>query len=69
MEKHVERMLIEQTELKEKIGKLEAFIDRNPIFGTLPNDERHDMKLQLSAMKMYSNILQHRIERAAELSK
>ena len=64
MEQHVERMLNEQKELCEKIGKLSDFISRNPIFDNLSKDEQYDMKLQLGAMELYSNVLQHRIDRA-----
>ena len=64
MEPHVERMFTEQTELCEKIDKLGAFINENPIFNKLPKEEQYDMYLQLEAMTMYSNILQHRLDRA-----
>ena len=64
MAPHVERMLNEQKELCEKVEKLGAFISGNEIFGTLPEAEQYDMKLQLSAMSMYSAILQSRIDRA-----
>ena len=64
MEQHVERMLNEQVELCEKIGKLGEFISKNPIFDNLSKDEQYDMLLQHKAMSMYRDILQHRIDRA-----
>ena len=64
MEPHVERMFKEQSELCEKIDKLGEFISKNPIFDKLSKDEQYDMKLQLDAMTMYSNVLQHRLDRA-----
>ena len=66
MEQHVERMLNEQKELCEKIGKLSDFITKNIIFDTLSKDEQYDMKLQHKVMTMYRDILQHRIDRAME---
>ena len=66
MEQHVERMLNEQKELCEKIGKLSDFITKNIIFDNLPNDEKFDLLLQYKAMVMYRDILQHRIDRAME---
>lgn len=64
MEAHLERMLNEQNNLCEKIEKLGAFISKNPIFDTLPEEEQSDMHLQLQAMSMYSGILTKRIKRA-----
>ena len=64
MEPHVERMFKEQSELCEKIDKLGEFISKNPIFDKLSKDEQYDMKLQLEAMTLYSNVLQHRLDRA-----
>ena len=57
-------MFKEQSELCEKIDKLGEFISKNPIFDKLSKDEQYDMKLQLEAMTMYSNVLQHRLDRA-----
>ena len=64
MEQHLERMLKEQTELCEKITKLCDFISKNPVFDNLSKDEQYDMLLQHKAMTMYSDVLQHRINRA-----
>ena len=66
MEQHVERMLNEQKELCEKIGKLCDFISKSTIFDNLSKDEKYDLLLQHKAMSMYRDILQHRIDRAME---
>ena len=63
MRPHVERMLNEQVELREKIATLGEFISQNPIFDNLSKDEQYDMKLQHKVMTMYRDILQHRIDR------
>ena len=63
MEQHVERMLNEQKELCEKIGKLCDFISKSTIFDNLSKDEKYDLLLQHKAMSMYRDILQHRIDR------
>ena len=63
MRPHLERMLNEQKELCEKIGKLSDFITKNIIFDNLPKDEKYDLLLQHKAMSMYRDILQHRIDR------
>ena len=63
MRPHLERMLEEQKELCEKIGKLCDFISKNTIFDNLSKDEKYDLLLQHKAMSMYRDILQHRIDR------
>ena len=67
MEPHVERMLVEERELREKIQKLAEFITNNPIFGKLSEDEQADMKSQLAAMSIYADILSKRIERVVPM--
>ena len=64
MEQHVERMLNEQKELCDKIGKLCDFISKSTIFGNLSKDEKFDLLLQYKAMVVYRDILQRRIDRA-----
>ena len=64
MEPHVERMLIEHKELKEKVEKLDAFIGTNPIFKRLSEEEQRDMRLQFRAMMIYLDVLMTRIRRA-----
>ena len=64
MAPHVERMVNEQKELSERTEKLGAFISKNPIFGTLSEEEQYDMHLQLQAMSMYNAVLSNRIKRA-----
>lgn len=59
-------MLKEQVELCEKIRKLAEFICQSPIFDNLSKDEKYDILLQHTAMTMYRDVLQHRIDRAME---
>ena len=47
MEDYQLRMIDEQESLNDRINKLTKFINQNPIFNTLPKDERDDMKRQL----------------------
>jgi len=61
---HVQRMMIERNKLKDKVVKLDEFINTNPIFATLPEEEQKDMKNQLTNMINYLYYLQRRIHRA-----
>lgn len=61
---HVQRMMIERDELKDKVLKLDKFIGSNRIFVTLPEEERKDMTDQLTSMIVYLDCLERRIARA-----
>ena len=61
---HVQRMLKERDELKDKVLKLDKFIGSNRIFVTLPEEERKDMTDQLTNMIVYLDCLERRIARA-----
>lgn len=50
-------------ELDDRINKLASFINTNPIFETLQNEEREDMKTQLIWMYKYINVLANRLRR------
>lgn len=50
---HVQRMIDEYKELDDRINKLASFINTNPIFETLQDEEREDMKAQLIWMHKY----------------
>lgn len=63
MEDYQLRMVDEQESLNDKIDKLTKFIYQNPIFGTLPKEEREDMKRQLKGMRIYNDSLASRINR------
>jgi hypothetical protein len=56
-----ERVITEQTELKNKIEKLEMFLESS-IFMTLSKAEQGRLKRQLTYMELYHNVLQERIE-------
>lgn len=60
---HIQRMIEERKKLNDKIIKLQTFINSNPIFITLPNDEQYDMKEQLSSMSKYIGCLNRRLSR------
>jgi len=61
MEAHQERVVIEQSELREKLDKLKHFIMESPIFKTLPKEEQSRLNRQYDAMLEYYNILGERI--------
>lgn len=60
---HIQRMIKEREELKDKLTKLDKFINSNPLFTTLPNNEQDDMKHQLTYMYQYLGCLVKRLER------
>jgi hypothetical protein len=59
---YFDRLLTEFSELKDKIDKLEDFIENNPKFLQLSTRMRGLMKEQLRVMVKYFNILVLRIE-------
>lgn len=61
---HIQRVIDEQTELKEKLTKLESFINESKIFPTLTLTERNLLIRQRRIMQEYFQVLQLRIERA-----
>lgn len=60
---HVQRMIDEYKELDDRINKLASFINTNPIFETLQNEEREDMKAQLIWKHKYISVLANRLRR------
>lgn len=60
---HQQRVVEEYKELKERHSKLWDFIMENPIYLTLPDEEKSDLKIQLDAMATYVDVLQRRINR------
>lgn len=61
MQPHQDRVVTEKKELDEKLDKLKAFIETNPIFKTLPQTEQLLLNRQYDAMAEYSHILGQRI--------
>lgn len=61
---HIQRVITEYEELNDKINKLNAFINGNPIFRKLDAEERNDMACQLTSMRNYSDTLLSRLTRA-----
>lgn len=58
---HQQRVLAEKLELDLRLNALDAFIDRNPIFASLPIEEQARLKRQLDVMHELSSILGERI--------
>lgn len=63
LQPHQQRVVDEHKELKERHSKLWDFIMENPIYLTLPDEEKADLKIQLDAMATYVDVLQRRINR------
>lgn len=61
---HVERMIAEHDELRERSIKLANFINGNEIFKTLSENEQNDMKNQLMYMQKYIDCLRSRLIRS-----
>lgn len=61
---HVQRMMAERDELKDRVFKLDKFIGSNRIFFTLSEEEQKDMNDQLISMITYLDCLERRITRA-----
>lgn len=59
---HVQRMIDEQKDLSEKVGKLEVFILSNPAFKSLDERRQRLMRQQYDAMNLYRQILAERID-------
>ena len=62
MSTFIERLLNEKSELKEKINKLDDFIEKNPEFDNLSDIQRILLLNQHNAMEMYYFALDSRIE-------
>lgn len=56
------RMRQEGEELSERLNKLQAFVEKNPIFGEMSQDERTLMIEQGAAMENYLYVLNQRIK-------
>lgn len=61
MKPHEERVVLEQTELEEKLIKLREFISSNSIYPKLSLDEQARLKTQEFHMSMYWRVLGDRI--------
>jgi len=58
---HQQRVINEKAELDKKAIALSEFIGTNPVFETLPQDERVRLREQCEIMWQYSEILGERI--------
>lgn len=57
---HLERMEIEQGEVRERLQKLEGFIGTNPLFDQLSPLHRNLLLIQRNAMRTYLTVLETR---------
>lgn len=62
MQPYQERVIDEKVDLDARREKLTAFIDENPMFDALPEDEQKRLERQALIMAEYSAILGARIE-------
>jgi len=63
LQPHQQRVIDERDELQVRADALERFILGNPIYPTLPTEERRDLSEQLVHMRAYLGILNQRIKR------
>lgn len=62
MKPHEERVVVEASELKEKLDRLDSFIS-GAVFGDLPGEDRDLLLRQRAAMRTYHQLLEKRIAR------
>lgn len=60
---HEQRVIAERDELADRIIKLEQFIDKGAIFGSLPSIEQKALWMQLTYMRDYCAVLIDRCSR------
>lgn len=65
-ETFLDRLRIEKAELSDRINKLDAFIEHNPKFAELGQDDRDMLRSQYEAMRIYEHILIDRIAKAQQ---
>lgn len=63
---YIERMQEEFNELKERVRKLNNFIEFNEVFGKLDDESKNALKEQCDVMNKYKNILNERLNRELE---
>lgn len=61
---HVKRMEEELYGLRDRVAKLDVFVDSSPVFSSLSAIDQDLLKAQSAAMKAYSTILDVRLGRA-----
>ncbi|MCT4181920.1 hypothetical protein KRE40_03610 [Elizabethkingia meningoseptica] len=63
LQPHQQRVVDELNEVRERHSKLGAFILDNPIYLSLPKEEKKDLKIQCNAMAIYVDTLERRVSR------
>lgn len=61
MEVHQQRVVDELKELEVRRVRLGTFIGENPVFGTLPPEEKERLNRQYAIMLQYEGVLNERI--------
>jgi hypothetical protein len=67
MEAHVTRMVLELEDLNTRFERITHFIDNDPRFLLMDEEDRLLMRAQKGAMDAYSFTLNHRIRRARQV--
>lgn len=62
LQPHQQRVVDEKKDLDDRAKKLSDFIGNNPMFESLPADEKERLRLQNDIMWQYSEVLGQRIE-------
>ena len=63
---HIQRMMVEHSQVEERLTKLSIFIDNNPVFKNLDSGEQERMKKQRISMDEYFVVLGERINTALD---
>ena len=63
LQPHQQRVVVEQQELKDRLEKLQVFINENPLFKSLIEQEQMDLQEQSVLMSQLNDILIRRISR------
>ena len=63
LQPHQQRVVVEQQELKDRLEKLQVFINENPLFKSLIEQEQMDLQEQSVLMSQLNDVLIRRISR------
>ena len=62
LQPHQQRVVAERDELKDRLVKLDDFIEKSPVFQNVDPCEQGRLRLQRSSMSSYLMVLEERIE-------
>lgn len=63
LQPHQQRVVVEQQELNDRLEKLQVFINENPLFKSLIEEEQMDLQEQSVLMSQLNDVLIRRISR------